>query len=75
MVVAQLTIGYVKVTAGQVECYSCPFFPSQVHACNILRSLYRDTKLGEGVFPFVSDGVIVAIDGFLSESWAVSNFF
>lgn len=48
-------------------------FPSQVHACNILRALYRDTKLGEAVFPFVSEGVIVAIDGFLSESWAVST--
>lgn len=48
-------------------------FPSQVHACNVLRALYRDTKLGEAVFPFVSEGVIVAIDGFLSESWAVST--
>lgn len=45
----------------------------QVHACNILRALYRETKLGEEVFPFVSDGVVVAIKGFHSESWAVSK--
>ncbi|KAJ7373357.1 hypothetical protein OS493_012949 [Desmophyllum pertusum] len=45
----------------------------QVHACNILRALYRETKLGEGVFPFVSDGVVVAINGFHSDSWAVRN--
>ena len=47
--------------------------PVQVHACNILRALYRETKLGEDVFPFVSDGVAVAITGFHSDSWAVSR--
>lgn len=47
----------------------------QVHACNILRALYRETKLGEDVFPFVSDGVVVAITGFHSNSWAVSSQF
>lgn len=47
----------------------------QVHACNILRALYRETKLGEDVFPFVSDGVVVAITGFHSNSWAVSTQF
>ena len=46
---------------------------SQVHACNILRALYRETKLGEDVFPFVSDGIAVAITGFYSDSWAVSR--
>lgn len=53
--------------------YSVHVLPSQVHACNILRALYRETKLGEGVFPFVSDGVVVAINGFHSDSWAVSR--
>ena len=47
----------------------------QVHARNILRALYKETKLGEDVFPYVSDGVQVAIDGFLSEIWAVSYLF
>lgn len=49
------------------------YVPSQVHANNILRALYRQTTLGEAVFPFVSDGVVVAINGFHSESWAVST--
>lgn len=44
----------------------------QVHARNILRALYKETKLGEDVFPYVADGVQVAVDGFLSEIWAVS---
>ena len=46
----------------------------QVHACNILRAMYRETKLGEDVFPFVSDGVVVAVTGFHSNSWAVSYY-
>ncbi|XP_028408527.1 thyroid adenoma-associated protein homolog [Dendronephthya gigantea] len=45
----------------------------QVHARNILRALYKETKLGEDVFPYVSDGVKVAVEGFLSKSWAVRN--
>ncbi|XP_068682323.1 tRNA (32-2'-O)-methyltransferase regulator THADA-like isoform X3 [Montipora foliosa] len=45
----------------------------QVHACNILRAMYRETKLGEDVFPFVSDGVVVAVTGFHSNSWAMRN--
>ncbi len=44
----------------------------QVHARNILRALYKETKLGEDVFPYVADGVQVAVEGFLSEIWAVS---
>jgi len=44
----------------------------QVHARNILRALYRDTRLGEEVFPCVPSGLKVAISGFLSDSWAVS---
>lgn len=45
----------------------------QVHACNILRALYRETKLGEDVFPFVSNGVVVAVKGFHSNNWAMRN--
>jgi hypothetical protein len=47
-------------------------FIFQVHARNILRALYKETKLGEDVFPYVADGVHVAVEGFLSEIWAVS---
>lgn len=46
---------------------------SQVHALNILRSLYRDTRLAEDVAPYVADGLKVAILGFSSHLWAVTN--
>lgn len=47
----------------------------QVHALNILRALYRDTRLGENIVPFVSDGMQAAILGFTSPVWAVSISF
>ncbi|XP_061601680.1 thyroid adenoma-associated protein isoform X2 [Cololabis saira] len=46
---------------------------SQVHALNILRALYKDTRLGENIIPFVSDGMQVAVLGFTSPVWAVRN--
>ncbi|EDO39110.1 predicted protein, partial [Nematostella vectensis] len=45
----------------------------QVHSRNIIRALYRDTRLGEDVSPFVADGLIASISGFTSSSWAVRN--
>ncbi|XP_051504268.1 thyroid adenoma-associated protein homolog isoform X2 [Myxocyprinus asiaticus] len=45
----------------------------QVHALNILRALYRDTRLGENIVPFVSEGMQAAILGFTSPVWAVRN--
>ena len=43
----------------------------RVHSFNILRVLYRDSRLGEAVEPFVADGVKVAIEGFKAPLWAV----
>ncbi|XP_048457292.1 thyroid adenoma-associated protein [Rhincodon typus] len=45
----------------------------QVHSLNILRALFRDTKLGENIIPYVAEGIQAAILGFTSPVWAVRN--
>ncbi|KAK1171060.1 hypothetical protein AOXY_G8054 [Acipenser oxyrinchus oxyrinchus] len=45
----------------------------QVHALNILRALFRDTRLSENIIPYVSEGAQAAILGFTSPVWAVRN--
>eukprot|EP00092_Neocalanus_flemingeri_P015147 GFUD01016364.1.p1 GENE.GFUD01016364.1~~GFUD01016364.1.p1 ORF type:complete len:1852 (-),score=400.17 GFUD01016364.1:67-5622(-) len=46
---------------------------SRVHSLNILRALYRDSKLGDLVSTFVEEGVKVAIVGFKASDWAERN--
>eukprot|EP00118_Oscarella_pearsei_P004268 m.17973 g.17973 ORF g.17973 m.17973 type:complete len:1862 (+) comp27575_c0_seq3:14-5599(+) len=45
----------------------------QVHALNILRDLYKDSRLGEHVVSFIARGISTAVQGFSSNSWAVRN--
>ncbi|NXL91460.1 THADA protein, partial [Alectura lathami] len=45
----------------------------QVHALNVLRALFRDTRLGENIMPYVADGIQAAVLGFMSPVWAVRN--
>ena len=47
----------------------------RIHSCNILRSLYKDSTLGEVVTPYISKGLQIAILGFKAHSWSVSNNF
>ncbi|KAG1310778.1 hypothetical protein G6F64_004314 [Rhizopus arrhizus] len=45
----------------------------QVHAYNIMRSIFMDSKLGGHVLEYVSRGFSLAISGFSSFSWAIRN--
>ena len=45
-----------------------------MHSLNILRALYRESRLGDDVVSYVADGLKAAILGFRSEQWAVSSF-
>jgi hypothetical protein len=47
--------------------------PSAVIAFNIIRSLFTDAALSEGVAPFVDEGLVVAVNTFYSDSWDVRN--
>jgi len=46
--------------------------PAAVHALNILRALFRDSRLGEHVVPHIPEGVKIAICGFGASLWPVS---
>lgn len=48
-----------------------PSQPAAVHALNILRALYRDSRLGEHIVPFIPEGVMIAIEGFSAPLWPV----
>ena len=63
------TISQLLVLASSVEADA----ENRVHACNILRALYRDTRLGDSVAAFVEGGLRVAIQGFEAADWAERN--
>lgn len=44
-----------------------------VHALNILRALYRDSRLGEHIVRFIPEGVEIAVCGFSASLWPVSS--
>ena len=62
----QSPIGENEDTAAVTE-------PAAVHALNILRALFRDSKLGEHVVAFIPKGVKIAIAGFGAALWPVSS--
>lgn len=43
-----------------------------MHALNILRALFRDSRLAEHVVAFIPEAVEVAIGGFSASLWPVS---
>ncbi|XP_010966015.2 tRNA (32-2'-O)-methyltransferase regulator THADA isoform X1 [Camelus bactrianus] len=68
----------LKITMKELISLAGPTDDSQstvpkVHALNILRALFRDTRLGEIIIPYIADGAKAAILGFTSPVWAVRN--
>ncbi|KAJ8945809.1 hypothetical protein NQ314_009031 [Rhamnusium bicolor] len=45
----------------------------RIHSMNVLRSLFRHSKLGEAVSAYIAPGVVVAINGFKSDAWGIRN--
>ncbi|ORX50069.1 hypothetical protein BCR36DRAFT_353011 [Piromyces finnis] len=45
----------------------------QVHALNILRCIFRESKLGNDVISYVPKVMITTIEGFNSPAWAIRN--
>ncbi|CAG8671635.1 18895_t:CDS:10 [Gigaspora margarita] len=60
-----LNIGSQKVSTDDEIDQQTVDLP-QVHAFNILRTIFMDAKLGADVLPHVSDGFMLAINGFCS---------
>ncbi|MEE6474112.1 hypothetical protein FKM82_010275 [Ascaphus truei] len=73
--------GLLKMTMNELIALAMPASDSsgnsstipQVHALNVLRALFRDTRLGENIIPYIADGTRAAILGFTSPVWAVRN--
>ena len=60
-------------TGSDGSCDAIQPHSAAVHALNILRALYRDSRLGEHVTPFVPEGVEIAVRGFSASLWPVSS--
>ncbi|XP_057665069.1 thyroid adenoma-associated protein homolog isoform X1 [Diorhabda carinulata] len=61
--------GLIKVTNNHEESN----IEYRTHCMNVLRALFRHTKLGELVMAYIAEVVIVAISGFQSDAWGVRN--
>lgn len=54
-------------------CKSGSVAEARTHALNILRALFRCTDLGDSIGEYISDGMEIAIRGYSSNNWPVSD--
>ena len=64
---------YTMSTLLKIAADNDAYIDRKLHAFNILRALYKETKLGDAVVPYVSQGVSLALNGFKHPSWIVRN--
>lgn len=48
---------------------------SRLHCLNILRNLYRESRLNQLIGPYIARGLMVAITGFEASDWPVIFLF
>ena len=54
---------------------SGPWPESRIHSLNIMRTLYRESRLSQVIGPYVARGLILAIAGFEAQDWPVTSHF
>ncbi len=45
--------------------------PAALHALNILKALYKDSRLGEHIVSYIPEGLMIAMAGFAANLWPV----
>lgn len=66
-----LKIAMTEPSADADETVDLP----QVHAYNIMRTIFMDAKLGKDVLEYASDGYSLAINGFSSRKYVSRTIF
>ncbi|XP_060526229.1 uncharacterized protein LOC132701926 isoform X3 [Cylas formicarius] len=63
----------METLLARAEDYETCSNETRMHCMNVLRAIYRHSKLGELVASYVARGVILAITGYKSDDWAIRN--
>ncbi|CAG0894093.1 unnamed protein product [Darwinula stevensoni] len=63
----------MKLLIGMAQAGDSSSPEKRIHAFNILRALYRDSRLSELVLPYVDGGIKASIAGFKSQVWGERN--
>lgn len=70
-----MELGQTELFASSVESLlsvaSSESVESRIHALNILRALYRESRLNQVIGPYVAQGLMLAIAGFEAQHWPV----
>ncbi|XP_065068147.1 tRNA (32-2'-O)-methyltransferase regulator THADA-like isoform X1 [Rhopilema esculentum] len=71
--VMKVLVELSRSVASKLDLTNDDVISQKVITLNILRAMFRDSKFGEDVFPYASDGLMIAVKGFSSSIWAIRN--